>query len=260
MNLKETLIISLENYVENIGLVLPFVVPTGFITGFIYLTDLDIGLSPPSAIGDIPAALRDLSVDIRTELVLVYGVVYLLLMVLGIGIDIGYIKKEIVEQPSLAKGTRESYPHFLTMILLSVFYFLITYLLFSLMSGVYFYGSVIVLTLFFLYTFPSIVIDGCNFIPSLFLSTGRVLTEPVKAVSIYLLSLLLLLLSLVSAFYDILYFPIFLMVFLPLIANFITLSYVEKEEGVECPECGGVLEEHEGTFKCAECGAEYVYE
>jgi len=262
MNLKEIILVSLENYAENMRLVVPFLVPTIFITAFIYITNLDLGLTAELLHwGSLTSVLQNVRLNIEMSLFIPYFSVYLLLLIFGAGIDIGFLKREIEEEASLEKGIKESYKSFLTLFLLSVFYFLLIYLLFSILSKLYFLVGVFILSFFFLYTFPSIIFDKNNFIPAIFQSVQKILENPVKSVVIYFLSLFLLFLSIISIFYDILYFPLILMFVMPLIINFITLSYLKEEKEEEkCPECGGALEEHDGRFICTQCGAEYVYE
>ena len=262
MNLKETIVVSLENYADNLQLTLPFLVPTVFMTLFIYITDISLNLSIEmlSDPEEIIATLRELSLNIRTEILLPYLSVYILLLIFGMGIDIGFIKREIEGESSLEGGIRESYGSFSTLFLLSVFYFLVIYLLFSILPEFYFFAGIFIITFLFLYTFPSIIFEKNNFIPAIFDSVHFISEYPLKSLAVYLLSLVLLFLSFITVFYDIMYFPLALMFVLPLIANFITLSYLREEKEERCPECGGILREHEGILVCTECGAEYVYE
>jgi hypothetical protein len=259
MNLREILLISLANYAENLRLILPFTVPTGFITGFIYLTGLDLGLSPVP-LRDILSAFQGLRVNVEMEIFLIYLSVYGLLMLFGTGIAIGFIKGEIEEEPSLGNATRESYKNFLTLFLLAVFYILLIYLLFSLLPQIYFYGGAFLITFLFLYAPSSIILDNHNFVPALFQSGQRIGRSPVTSFILYLLSLILISVNFIFLLYDLLYFPLILMVVLPFIVNLVTLGYLEEEEEMRCPECGGVLEEGEGILICTKCGAEYVYE
>lgn len=265
MNLKEIIVVSLENYAENMRLTVPFLVPTIFITAFIYLTNLDLGLAIELKallnLDNLLSMLQNVNLNIEMKIFISYFSIYLLLLIFGAGIDIGFLKKEIEEETSLEKGIKESYKSFLALILLSVFYFLLVYLMFSVLPRTYFYGGIFILTFFFLYTFPSIILDNNNFIPAIFRSVQRIVESPIKSIFIYILSLFFLFLSLISLFYELIYFPIILMFILPLIINFITLSYLQEEkEGEKCPECGGILEEYDGMFICTQCGAEYVYE
>ncbi|MCD6147893.1 hypothetical protein J7J18_00800, partial [bacterium] len=111
MNLKETIVVSLENYADNLQLTLPFLVPTVFMTLFIYITDISLNLSIEmlSDPEEIIATLRELSLNIRTEILLPYLSVYILLLIFGMGIVMGFIKREIEGESSLEEGIRESY-------------------------------------------------------------------------------------------------------------------------------------------------------
>ncbi len=265
MDLKETLLVSLINYAENLQILVPFIVPTLFMTGFIYITGVETGVAFELKMlvrwETLISALRDITFPLELRMLLLYLSTYLLFLLFSVGVTIGYIKEEIEGVSSLEKATRVAYKSFLPFVLLLIFYALLAYLTISLLPGKYAHITIFAFTFFFLYTLPSIVLDENNFIPAFLESVRRVTEIPFRSFVVYMSSLFLLILSVVIVFYELLYFPLMMMFVLPLVANIITLSYLrEEEEEVQCPECGGVLEAYDDRFVCTECGAEYVYE